>query len=243
MHDDRVYRDSRPGKDDQNDWNDRRTEGRERKPPPDVSHLISVKVDNLDYTMTTDDVRGMFEGHGEIGDVYIPRDRATGQSRGFAFVRYTSKEDAERAVQAMHESDQRGRVIRCAIAERGRGENPKVESGNGARDYSDRGGRGDRQYRDDRYDRRDDSRRDGGYDRRYEDRRSGDRYDDRRAGDRYDDRRSYDRYDDRRRPYDDRRGDGPRDSYRDDRRRDDAPRHHPYERDSRAPPSQPRDSR
>ena len=274
MHDDRVYREPRRRRrdDDNDDDNDdaddaRRAVNTERKPPPDVSHLTSVKVDNLDYSMTVDDVREAFASYGAIGDVYMPREHGTGRSRGFGFVRYERKEDADAAVAGMHEREVRGRAIRCAVAERGRGEfattRPHTNGGGAYRSYGSRydgdrrrdGGRG---YRDDRYGRDD-------YDRydRYDDRRDRDerRYDDRRSDDRYDDRggRSYhdryDRYDDRRRSYDDRRDtyrddrrrDGDRrDSYRDDRRRDDAPRHHPYERDSRAPPSsvaEPRDIR
>ena len=34
---------------------------------------------------------------GELGDVYIPRNRETRESRGFAFVRFMKKEDAEKA--------------------------------------------------------------------------------------------------------------------------------------------------
>lgn len=36
--------------------------------------------------------------YGEIGDIYIPRDHRSGDSRGFAFVRFRSREDAESAM-------------------------------------------------------------------------------------------------------------------------------------------------
>ena len=37
----------------------------------------------------------MFEKYGEVGDVFIPSDRETGRTRGFAFVRFYDKKDAE----------------------------------------------------------------------------------------------------------------------------------------------------
>lgn len=45
------------------------------------------QVDNLTYRTTPDDLRRVFERCGEVGDIYIPRDRHTRESRGFAFVR------------------------------------------------------------------------------------------------------------------------------------------------------------
>lgn len=41
-----------------------------------------------DKLTISDDLRRVFEKYGEVGDVYIPRDRWTKESRGFAFVRY-----------------------------------------------------------------------------------------------------------------------------------------------------------
>ena len=58
-----------------------------RPPPPRIENMISLKVDNLTYRTTPDDLRRVFERCGEVGDIYIPRDRFTRESRGFAFVR------------------------------------------------------------------------------------------------------------------------------------------------------------
>jgi len=57
------------------------------RPPPKTDGMVSLKVDNLTYRTTPDDLRRVFEKYGEVGDVYIPRDRWTRESRGFAFVR------------------------------------------------------------------------------------------------------------------------------------------------------------
>ena len=45
---------------------------------------------NLHRT-TTDDLEGLFDKYGRIGDVYIPKDYRTKESRGFGFVRYFNK--------------------------------------------------------------------------------------------------------------------------------------------------------
>ena len=54
--------------------------------PPSISGMTSLKVDNLTYRTTPEDLR-VFEKYGKIGDIYIPRDKFTRESRGFAFVR------------------------------------------------------------------------------------------------------------------------------------------------------------
>ena len=41
------------------------------------------------------DLRPLFEKYGEIGDIYLPMDRESGRSRGFGFVRYHERRDAE----------------------------------------------------------------------------------------------------------------------------------------------------
>lgn len=58
------------------------------RPPPRIDGMVSLKVDNLTYRTTPEDLRRVFERCGEVGDIYIPRDRFTRESRGFAFVRY-----------------------------------------------------------------------------------------------------------------------------------------------------------
>ena len=55
--------------------------------PPRIEGMVSLKVDNLTYRTTVDDLRKEFERCGKVGDVYIPRFRNTKGSRGFAFVR------------------------------------------------------------------------------------------------------------------------------------------------------------
>ncbi len=56
--------------------------------PPRIEGMTSLKVDNLTYRTTCEDLRRVFEKYGDVGDVYIPKDRFSRESRGFAFVRW-----------------------------------------------------------------------------------------------------------------------------------------------------------
>lgn len=84
--------------------------------PPNIEGMTSLKVDNLTYRTTPEDLRRAFEKYGEVGDVYIPRDRFTRESRGFAFVRFYDKRDAEDALEAMDGQMLDGRELRVQMA-------------------------------------------------------------------------------------------------------------------------------
>ena len=57
------------------------------RPPADVEDMSTLKVDNLTYRTTADALRKVFDKFGDVGDIYIPSDYYTKESRGFAFVR------------------------------------------------------------------------------------------------------------------------------------------------------------
>lgn len=88
--------------------------------PPDIHGMVSLKVDNLTYRTTPEDLKRAFERYGDVGDVYIPRDRFNRESRGFAFVRFYSKRDAEDAMDSMDGAMMDGREVKVQMARYGR---------------------------------------------------------------------------------------------------------------------------
>eukprot|EP00434_Breviolum_minutum_P030656 symbB.v1.2.027110.t1/scaffold2756.1/size127779/3 len=82
----------------------------------DVNQMYSVKLDNItvtqdDFVAVKEELREKFSKFGDIGDVYIPRDR------NFAFVRFREKRDAEDAVDAMEgKTDILGQEVRVTMA-------------------------------------------------------------------------------------------------------------------------------
>ncbi|XP_046394533.1 serine/arginine-rich splicing factor 2 [Ischnura elegans] len=94
------------------------------RPPPNIVGMISLKVDNLTYRTTPEDLRRVFEKFGDVGDIYIPRDRFSRESRGFAFVRFYDKRDAEDALDAMDGRILDGRELRVQMARYGRPSSP-----------------------------------------------------------------------------------------------------------------------
>lgn len=103
------------------------------RPPPRIDGMVSLKVDNLTYRTTPEDLRRVFERCGEVGDIYIPRDRYTRESRGFAFVRFYDKRDAEDALEAMDGRMLDGRELRVQMARYGRPSSPTRRNSSNSR--------------------------------------------------------------------------------------------------------------
>ncbi len=132
--------------------------------PPEIQGMTSLKVDNLTYRTSTEDLERYFDKYGDVGDIYIPRDRHRRESRGFAFVRFYEKRDAEDAIDGLDGQVIDGREIRVTLAKYDRPtDNAPPSRGGGRRPYNGGGGGGRygrspprRSYRDSgRYERRD----------------------------------------------------------------------------------------
>jgi cold-inducible RNA-binding protein len=67
--------------------------------------MKNVFVGNLDSGTTPEAIRAVFEPHGGIHHLNLMIDRATGLSRGFAFIEMADSE-AERAIAALN-----GRIV------------------------------------------------------------------------------------------------------------------------------------
>jgi len=72
------------------------------RPRFDRDDANTLKVTNLSEDTTEDDIRELFRNFGHTTRVYLARDRTSHESRGFAFVTYQTRQDAERAVNGLH---------------------------------------------------------------------------------------------------------------------------------------------
>ena len=62
----------------------------------------SVRVTNLSEDTRELDLQELFQPFGPISRVYVAIDRQTGASRGFGFVNFVHKEDAQRAINKLN---------------------------------------------------------------------------------------------------------------------------------------------
>jgi len=132
-----------------------------RGPPPDTSRMVSLKVDGLTHRTCLEDLESLFEKYGKVGDVYIPKDYRTKENRGFGFVRYFHKHDAEDAIESLDGRKFDGRELSVQYARYDRPErdyNRAPGGGGGGRSSGRRRSRSRSRSRGDRGSRRDRSR-------------------------------------------------------------------------------------
>jgi RNA recognition motif-containing protein len=96
---------------------------------------MNIFVGSLPFKLEEDELRSQFEKFGEVSSVKIITDKYSGRSKGFGFVEMPNDENAQKAIDALHESELGGRKIVV----------------NKAEERKERGDRGDRGGRDRRY--------------------------------------------------------------------------------------------
>jgi hypothetical protein len=83
--------------------------------PRKASMTKRLYVGNLPFSTTPDQLRDLFAPHGEVVSVTLIEDRDSGRPRGFGFVEMDDT-GADRAVQALDETDFGGRQLRVNFA-------------------------------------------------------------------------------------------------------------------------------
>src|SRR5271168_4119067 len=101
-------------------------------------------VGNLAYSVTNEDLEGMFSQAGKVDTAVAVVDKFSGQSRGFGFVEMADSNDAARAIEEFNDAELKGRNIRVNEArprEGGGGGGPRGGGGGGGGGRDRRGGR------------------------------------------------------------------------------------------------------
>ena len=89
---------------------------------------MSIYVGNLNYEIGREDLNEVFNEYGNVQRVHIPKDRETGNARGFAFVELESDANEEKAIETLDGAEWMGRDIKVDKA-RPRENNRKTYAG------------------------------------------------------------------------------------------------------------------
>mgnify|MGYP000844972001 CR=1 FL=1 len=72
---------------------------------------MKVYVGNLPFGMGDDDLRQLFEPHGNVDSANVIMDRETGRSRGFGFVEMSDDSSAKNAIRELSDQLAGGRPL------------------------------------------------------------------------------------------------------------------------------------
>jgi len=98
-------------------------------------------VGNLPYSATDEDLTELFGRAGDVANVHVMRDQATGRARGFAFVEMTNRNEAENAISSLDGRELDGRNLSVNEA-RPKTDGPRGGGGGGGRPGGGRPGGG-----------------------------------------------------------------------------------------------------
>jgi len=102
--------------------------------PSIVMSQSRLFVGNLSYQTMENDLQEYFSQAGLVSSVNLMLDKFTGKSRGFAFIEFSSANEANKAVEMFHNKEFQGRALTVNIA-RPREDRPPMRSGGGDRGY------------------------------------------------------------------------------------------------------------
>jgi len=72
----------------------------------------NIYVGNLPWTFKDDELKGLFEEHGEVTSAKVIVDRESGRSRGFGFVEMANGDEAASAIEALNGQETEGRELK-----------------------------------------------------------------------------------------------------------------------------------
>jgi len=102
----------------------------------------TIRVTNISEDTTEDDLRDLFRPFGRTTRIYLAKDKFTHKSRGFAFISYTTRNEAQRAINALNDKGYDNLILHVEFAQpREREENPESSAPRGGAPHAG-GGRG-----------------------------------------------------------------------------------------------------
>ncbi|XP_020530557.1 flowering time control protein FCA isoform X2 [Amborella trichopoda] len=68
----------------------------------DGGNYAKLFIGSVPRTATEEDIRPLFAEHGDVLEVALIKDKRTGQQQGCCFIKYATKEEADRAIRSLH---------------------------------------------------------------------------------------------------------------------------------------------
>ncbi|KAJ6821867.1 heterogeneous nuclear ribonucleoprotein R [Iris pallida] len=80
-------------------------------------HGSEVFIGGLPRDATEEELRDLCEPFGEISEARLVKDKDKRESKGFAFVTFTTKDAAQKAIEEIQDKEFRGKTLRCSLSQ------------------------------------------------------------------------------------------------------------------------------
>jgi len=77
---------------------------------------MNIHISNLNSAVTNEELNDLFSGHGEVKSAEISMDVFTNKPRGFGFVEMEDDTSAQKAIDALNDSEFKSQVISVQAA-------------------------------------------------------------------------------------------------------------------------------
>ena len=101
---------------------------------------MNIYVSNLSFDTTSESLKELFAKYGETTSANIITDRGTGFSRGFGFVEMPDKNEGQKAIEELNETEFEGKTINVNVAR------PRTDRDSGGQNNRGGGGFNRRRY-------------------------------------------------------------------------------------------------
>ncbi|MDX1638937.1 MAG: RNA-binding protein [Balneolaceae bacterium] len=78
--------------------------------------MTNIYIGNLDYGVSSQDLRELFEEFGEVSSANVISDRESRRSKGFGFVEMENDEEAQKAIEELDGAEFEGRTLKVNVA-------------------------------------------------------------------------------------------------------------------------------
>jgi len=78
--------------------------------------VMTIYVGNINYSLTEEDIRNIFEVMGKVESVKIVQDKRSGKSKGYGFIEMPDKKEAMEAIKTLDGKEVSGRNLRVLKA-------------------------------------------------------------------------------------------------------------------------------
>ena len=101
---------------------------------------MNIYVSNLSYNTTSESLKELFAGSGEVTSANVITDKITGDSRGFGFVEMPDNAEGQKAIDNLNETEFEGKTINVNVAR------PRTDRDSGGQNNRGGGGFNRRRY-------------------------------------------------------------------------------------------------